>query len=100
MLVGRCIQNLIAKPFDVTAEYARIIYGHTSRLDKVLCKWAEEDWGSTERYQELVYVILVELVAYRFGSPVRWIETQDLLVTVHDFECLIEIGPSPPSPVW
>ena len=97
MLVGRYIPNLIAKPFDVTKEYAQIIYDQTSspRLDKVLRKWDEEDWGSTEQRQQLAYVILVELLAYQFASPVRWIETQDLLFTVHDFERFIEIGPSP-----
>jgi fatty acid synthase subunit alpha len=97
MLVGRYIPNLIARPFEVTKEYAQIIYDQTSspRLDKVLRKWDEEDWGSTEQRQQLAYVILVELLAYQFASPVRWIETQDLLFTVHDFERFIEIGPSP-----
>ena len=97
MLVGRYIPNLIAKPFEVTKEYAQIIYDQTSspRLDKVLRKWDEEDWGSAEQCQQLAYVILVELLAYQFASPVRWIETQDILFTVHDFERFIEIGPSP-----
>ena len=97
MLVGRYIPNLIAKPFEVTKEYAQIIYDQTSspRLDKVLRKWDEEDWDSAEQRQQLAYVILVELLAYQFASPVRWIETQDLLFTVHDFERFIEIGPSP-----
>jgi fatty acid synthase subunit beta len=31
----------------------------------------------------------------RFASPVRWIETQDVLFTVAKFERLVEIGPSP-----
>jgi fatty acid synthase subunit alpha len=97
MLVGRYIPNLIAKPFEVTKEYAQVIYDQTSspRLDKVLRKWDEEDWGSDEKRQQLAYVILVELLAYQFASPVRWIETQDLLFTVHDFQRFIEIGPSP-----
>jgi len=97
MLVGRYIPNLIAKPFEVTKDYAQIIYDQTSspRLDKVLRKWDEENWGSTEQRQQLAYVILVELLAYQFASPVRWIETQDLLFSAHDFERFIEIGPSP-----
>ena len=97
MLVGRYIPNLIAKPFEVTKEYAQIIYDQTSspRLNKVLRKWDEEDWGSVEQRQQLAYVILVELLAYQFASPVKWIQTQDLLFTVHDFERFIEIGPSP-----
>lgn len=97
MLIGRYIPNLIAKPFDVTKEYAQIIYDQTSspRLDKVLRKWDEEEWGSAEQCQQLAYVILVELLAYQFASPVRWIETQDLLFTRHNVERFIEIGPSP-----
>ena len=97
MLVGRYIPNLIAKPFEVTKDYAQIIYDQTSspRLDKVLRRWDEENWGSAEQRQQLAYVILVELLAYQFASPVRWIETQDVLFSTHDFERFIEIGPSP-----
>ncbi|KAF9648674.1 fatty acid synthase [Thelephora ganbajun] len=97
MLVGRYIPNLIAKPFEVTKEYAQIIYDQTSspRLDKVLRKWDEEGWSSVEQRKYLAYVTLVELLAYQFASLIRWIETQDLLFTVHDFERFIEIGPSP-----
>ena len=45
MLVGQYIPNLIAKPFDVTREYAQVIYDQTSspRLDKVLHKWDKEE---------------------------------------------------------
>ncbi|KAK2463415.1 hypothetical protein APHAL10511_004501 [Amanita phalloides] len=97
LLVGKYIPNLIAKPFEVTREYAQTIYDQTSspRLDKVLRKWDEEDWGSPAQRQELAYTILVELLAYQFASPVRWIETQDRLFTDYSFERLIEIGPSP-----
>lgn len=31
----------------------------------------------------------------RFASPVRWIETQDVLFTHAKFERFIEVGPSP-----
>ncbi|KAI5885432.1 uncharacterized protein SCHCODRAFT_01176814 [Schizophyllum commune H4-8] len=82
-LIGKYIPNLIAQPFDISREYAQIIYDRTSspRLDKVLKNWEEEKWGSTDNRQKLAYVILVELLAYQFASPVRWIETQDLLFT-------------------
>ena len=97
MLVGRYIPNLIAKPFEVTKEYAQIIYDQTSspRLDKVIRNWDKEGWGSAEQRQQLAYVVLVELLAYQFASPVRWIETQDILFAMHGFERFIEIGPSP-----
>jgi fatty acid synthase subunit alpha len=97
MLVGKYVPNLIAKPFEVSREYAQQIYDQTSspQLDKVLKKWDEEKWGSAEKRQMLAYVILVELLAYQFASPVRWIETQDILFTTYSFERLIEVGPSP-----
>lgn len=28
--------------------------------------------------QELAHILLTELLAYQFASPVRWIETQDV----------------------
>ncbi|KAF9485144.1 fatty acid synthetase alpha subunit [Pholiota conissans] len=97
MLVDKYIPNLIAKPFQVTREYAQIIYDQTSspKLDKVLKKWEEDQWASPANRQQLAYIILVELLAYQFASPVRWIETQDLLFTTFNFERLIELGPSP-----
>jgi fatty acid synthase subunit alpha len=64
-------------------------------LDKVLKKWDQEKWAEPAQRQKLAYIILVELLAYQFASPVRWIETQDLLFAKFAFERLIEIGPSP-----
>ncbi|KAF7374647.1 Fatty acid synthase subunit alpha [Mycena sanguinolenta] len=97
MLIGKYIPNLIAIPFAVTKEYAQIIYDQTSspRLDKVLKRWDQERWASDEQRQKLAYIILVELLAYQFASPVRWIQTQDRLFTEYAFERLIELGPSP-----
>ncbi|KAF7311393.1 Fatty acid synthase subunit alpha [Mycena kentingensis (nom. inval.)] len=97
MLIGKYIPNLIAIPFAVTKEYAQITYNQTSspRLDKVLKKWDQENWASDEQRQKLAYIILVELLAYQFASPVRWIQTQDRLFTQFAFERLIELGPSP-----
>ena len=97
MLVGKYIPNLIAKPFDVSRDYAQIIYDQTSspKLDKVVKKWEQEKWASAENRQKLAYIILVELLAYQFASPVHWIQTQDLLFTTFNFERLVELGPSP-----
>jgi fatty acid synthase subunit alpha, fungi type len=88
---------LVARPFEVSREYAQLIYDQTSspRLDKVLKNWDAKKWGSPEQRQMLAYTILVKLLSYQFASPVRWIETQDLLFTKFSFERLIELGPSP-----
>lgn len=97
MLIGKYVPNLVAKPFDVTKEYTQIIYDQTSspRLDNILKNWDEEEWGSDKQCRNLAYTILVELLAYQFASPVRWIETQDLLFVKYDFERFIEVGPGP-----
>ncbi len=97
MLVGRYVPNLVAKPFEVSKDYAQLIYDQTlsPRLDKVLRKWDQDNWGSAEHRQKLAYIILVELLAYQFASPVRWIETQDILFNQYKFERFVEIGPSP-----
>ncbi|PWY68836.1 fatty acid synthase subunit alpha [Aspergillus eucalypticola CBS 122712] len=44
--------------------------------------------------QELAYVLLTELLAYQFASPVRWIETQDVVLQEQRVDRLIEIGPA------
>ncbi|MCJ1316868.1 hypothetical protein MMC15_002189 [Xylographa vitiligo] len=44
--------------------------------------------------QELARVLLTELLAYQLASPVKWIDTQDVLLARKNIERLIEIGPS------
>lgn len=97
VLIGRYIPNLVAKTFEVSQEYAQLIYDQTSspRLDKVLKKWDQDNWAAPAQRQKLAYIILVELLSYQFASPVRWIETQDLLFKDFKFERFIEVGPSP-----
>lgn len=96
-LIGKYIPNLIAEPFEVSREYAQKIFDQTQspRLEKIFKAWEQDDWDSTENRQRLAYNLLVELLAYQFASPVRWIETQDKLFNDFKFERLVEIGPSP-----
>ena len=44
--------------------------------------------------QELAHTLLVELLAYQFASPVRWIETQDVILAEQSAERIVEIGPA------
>jgi fatty acid synthase subunit alpha len=44
--------------------------------------------------QELAHTLLIELLAYQFASPVRWIETQDVILGDQTAERLVEIGPA------
>lgn len=97
MLVGQYVPNLIAEPFQVTLEYAQKIYDQTSSptLEKIINNWESEQWGAVHQRQNLAYAILVELLAYQFASPVKWIQTQDIFFTQYHFERFVEIGPSP-----
>jgi fatty acid synthase subunit alpha len=44
--------------------------------------------------QELSHTLLIELLAYQFASPVRWIETQDVILGENTTERIVEIGPA------
>jgi fatty acid synthase subunit alpha, fungi type len=44
--------------------------------------------------QDLAHTLLVELLAYQFASPVRWIETQDVVLGEKSTERIVEIGPA------
>ncbi|TXT15634.1 hypothetical protein VHUM_00137 [Vanrija humicola] len=96
-LIGKYIPNLIAEPFEVTKAYVQKIYDETNspRMELVLKAWEKDAWASPAQRQELAYNILTECLAYQFASPVRWIETQDVLFTQAKFERLIEVGPGP-----
>lgn len=47
-----------------------------------------------ETEQELSHTLLVELLAYQFASPVRWIETQDVILAEKRTERIVEVGPA------
>ena len=51
-------------------------------LEQVLPKFDE----FAEKPNELGRVVLVELLAYQFASPVRWIETQELFFKTLDIQ--------------
>ncbi|MGK2348198.1 fatty acid synthase subunit beta domain-containing protein [Actinomyces sp. W5033] len=94
-LVGRYVPNLVARPFALTPEFAQAI------LDVVPSEPVREalaDWPArASRPRELARLLLVELLAWQFASPVRWIETQDVLFRAQQdgglgIEHLVEVG--------
>lgn len=97
LLVGRYIPNVLAKPFELTRKYVNLALEATK--SPILRKLLEE-WPKTTQLcllalkKRACYTLVIELLAYQFASPVRWIETQDVLI-MHNIERLIEIGPSP-----
>ena len=42
--------------------------------------------------QELAHILLTELLAYQFVSPVRWIETQDVFLKDFNTERVVEMA--------
>lgn len=77
VLEGRYIPNLVPKPFSLKRDFVQEIADlvPSDPLREVLADF--DDWAS--RPHELCRVILTELLAWQFASPVRWIETQDLM---------------------
>ncbi|RMB75268.1 DUF1729 domain-containing protein [Rhodococcus sp. SBT000017] len=77
ILVGRYIPNLVPKPFSLEREFVQEIADlvPSEPLNTVLAEF--DSWAARPR--DLCRVILTELLAWQFASPVRWIETQDLL---------------------
>ena len=83
-LVGRYIPNLVARPFELSQEFIDSILAvvPSERLAKVDVATADE--------HSLARDLLIELLSWQFASPVRWIETQELLITTVDE--IVEVG--------
>ncbi|KAG1876139.1 hypothetical protein C8R48DRAFT_669334 [Suillus tomentosus] len=73
MLIGKCIPNLVAKPFDITREYAQLIYDQTSspRLDKVLKKWDHDDWTSKLKHHIKGYQLSGNLTSAKLPAYIN-----------------------------
>lgn len=82
VLVGRYIPNLVPRLFSLERGFVEEIAGYVDSepLDNVLETW--DDWAAQPR--ALGRLLLIELLAWQFASPVRWIETQDLLFGASD----------------
>ncbi|WP_026459769.1 type I polyketide synthase [Schaalia suimastitidis] len=96
VLIGRYIPNLVARPFELTEDFARsIVEVVPSQAVEALLA---DGWDKAmETPVATARTILIELLAWQFASPVRWIETQDLLFTPLSegglgVERLVEVG--------
>ncbi|WP_197380239.1 type I polyketide synthase [Mycolicibacterium mengxianglii] len=78
LIVGRYIPNLVPRPFTLDKDFIQEIRDlvPAEPLDEIL---ADYDTWRNERPSELMRKVVIELLAWQFASPVRWIETQDLL---------------------
>lgn len=96
IIVGRYIPNLVPRPFTLDRDFIQEIRDlvPAEPLDEIL---ADYDTWRRERPGEMARKVLIELLAWQFASPVRWIETQDLLFTEEaagglGVERFVEIG--------
>ena len=96
LIVGRYIPNLVPRPFTLDRDFIEEIRDlvPAEPLDEILADY--ETWRN-ERPVELCRKVVIELLAWQFASPVRWIETQDLLFTEEaagglGVERFVEIG--------
>ena len=94
VLEGRYIPNLVARPFELTQDFAQSILDvvPSEATQKILDNWDE----AIAHPQATARTLLIELLSWQFASPVRWIETQDLLFSAPPqglgVERVIEIG--------
>ena len=78
LIIGRYIPNLVPRPFSLDRDFIQEIRDlvPAEPLDEIL---ADYDTWRRERPGEMARTVFIELLAWQFASPVRWIETQDLL---------------------
>ena len=98
---------MVAKPFSLSQEFVRDVYEVTQSkaVQALISELKDSQWNELRDFErghgdfgdivaKTTHTLLVELLAYQFASPVRWIETQRVLFQNHTFGRLIEIGPS------
>ncbi|WIM67994.1 DUF1729 domain-containing protein [Corynebacterium breve] len=83
-LEDRYVPNLVARPFELTQDFIDAI------KDEVPSERLADITPENTDANTLARTLLIELLAWQFASPVRWIETQDLLLRANDQ--MIEVG--------
>ena len=77
-LVDRYVPNLHPEPFSLERYYVEAV---AATCGGRACVDILADWDSiSARPARLARELLVELLAWQFASPVRWIETTDVLL--------------------
>ncbi|MDH6246830.1 type I polyketide synthase [Mycobacterium sp. OTB74] len=78
LIVGKYIPNLVPRLFTLDRDFIQEIRDlvPAEPLDEIL---ADYDTWINEKPSDLCRTVVIELLAWQFASPVRWIETQDLL---------------------
>ena len=89
-LEHRYVPNLVARPFELTQDFIDAVRAEVPADDHASqAALAALDPATMDR-SDLARVLLIQLLAWQFASPVRWIETQDLIFG--RVEQAIEVG--------
>ncbi|KAJ2465117.1 fatty acid synthase alpha subunit Lsd1, partial [Coemansia sp. RSA 2337] len=93
----RYVPNLTAVPFEVSQEYFCLVHSITESpvAATVLDSWSDAAMNNDDDVARLAVMLLIELLAYQFASPVQWIDTQDVLFGKLGVRRIVEIGVSP-----
>ncbi|MDO4909377.1 MAG: DUF1729 domain-containing protein [Corynebacterium sp.] len=98
VLVGRYIPNLVARPFEVSADFVADMMKVAQHpiVEELHQRLLAHESGAVTLDEAAINStarsMLVELLAWQFASPVRWIETQDLALTKLGIERFVEVG--------
>lgn len=88
-MVGKYVPNLTGRRFSIDrGEIARIAEETGSPVLRALL----DDPDAFDDDRSRSRALLIELLAYQFASPVRWIDTQELLFRECSLDRLVEVG--------
>ncbi|GAB9466788.1 hypothetical protein Gpo141_00004153 [Globisporangium polare] len=95
LLVNRYIPNLVGTPFSLERVYFELVY-RVTQSPSIAAVLDPKQWKLTTQ-AEKVHLLVCELFAYQFASPVQWIQTQALMFSVNGTGVtrFVEIGPAP-----
>ncbi len=90
-LDGRYLPNLVARPFSLEKSFLEETYQVTESI--VVKEILAQLPLASEKEEKCRRLLLIELLAYQFAFPVRWIETQDLFLdSLSGIDRLVEVG--------
>ncbi|MBZ8178232.1 DUF1729 domain-containing protein [Corynebacterium sp. 3HC-13] len=89
VLLGRYIPNLVARPFSLERSF---IEAMDEVIDSPIISDLLAGKLTPATDTELARTLLIELLAWQFASPVRWIETQDIMCDELQIQRFVEVG--------
>ena len=97
-MVGRYVPNLVARPFELSRDFVRAVLDVVPSEALEPLATSDEAWeAAAANPSELTRLLLIELLSWQFASPVRWIETQAVLLSAPEqggvaVEEIVEVG--------